>query len=77
MGYDPEQRVMEIAFQNGSVYRYVDVLPQQHQSLIEAESKGKVFRTLMNDGVRGVRIDVGKEAVAVKSINPPPSLPGL
>jgi len=43
VGYDQEQRVLEIEFTNGAVYRYFDVRPEVHRGLMAAESHGRYF----------------------------------
>jgi hypothetical protein len=42
-GYDPENRVLYLRFQSGTVYRYFDFPPEQYQQFIEAESRGRYF----------------------------------
>lgn len=43
VGYDQEQRVLEIEFTNGAVYQYFDVPPEVHRGLMAAESHGRYF----------------------------------
>jgi hypothetical protein len=43
VGYDPATREMEVAFTNGSSYRYADVDPKTHASLLAADSVGSHF----------------------------------
>ncbi len=40
VGYDPDEYVLEIEFQNGKVYRYREVPAAAHRLLLLAESKG-------------------------------------
>lgn len=40
-GYDAAAQVMEIEFQNGSIYQYFEVPEQVYQGLLTAESKGQ------------------------------------
>ena len=49
VGYDQEQRVLEIEFTGGAVYQYFDVPPEVHRGLMAAESHGRYF----NQRVRG------------------------
>ncbi|HEV7870527.1 MAG TPA: KTSC domain-containing protein [Modestobacter sp.] len=41
VGYDEEQRILEIVFRNGGVYHYLEVPPERVLSLLRAESKGR------------------------------------
>jgi len=43
VGYDQEQRVLEVEFTGGAVYRYFDVPPGVHRGLMAAESHGWYF----------------------------------
>ena len=41
--YDEEGALLEVLFHNGRVYRYLDVPPDEYESLIHAESVGRYF----------------------------------
>ncbi|HEX2225068.1 MAG TPA: KTSC domain-containing protein [Thermoanaerobaculia bacterium] len=41
VGYDPEEQVMEVEFQSGSVYEYRDVPATLYESFLAASSKGR------------------------------------
>lgn len=43
VGYDPKERLLEIEFQEGRVYQYVDVAPEVHQQFMRADSHGEYF----------------------------------
>ena len=43
VGYAQEQRVLEIEFTGGEVYRYFDVPPEVYSGLMAAESHGRYF----------------------------------
>ena len=43
LGYDPDEQALEVAFHNGSVYRYEQVPPEVVQALLEADSLGRYF----------------------------------
>ena len=43
VGYDPKQRVLEIEFIQGAVYRYFDVSAEVYRGLMAAESHGRYF----------------------------------
>lgn len=48
-GYDNDQRLLEIVFHTGKVYRYRDVPQHIFVSLMQAESKGKYFNDYIRD----------------------------
>ena len=41
VGYDEERRTLEVEFENGGVYRYADVPPEEVVALLEADSIGR------------------------------------
>jgi len=43
VGYDAPERVLEVEFKKGGVYRYKGVSQNTHDGLMAAESKGKYF----------------------------------
>ena len=47
---------MEIAFHNGSIYRYFGVPPHVHQALLGASSKGRYFNASIRSSFRFERI---------------------
>ncbi len=49
VGYDLEQRVLEIEFTNGVVYQYSDVPPEVYRGLMAAESHGRYFHQHVRD----------------------------
>jgi len=42
-GYDPQMRTLEIQFQDGRVYAYLEVPPVVYRDLLSAESAGRYF----------------------------------
>lgn len=40
IGYDKIQKIMEVEFHTGGIYRYFDVTEQEHSALMKAESIG-------------------------------------
>jgi hypothetical protein len=40
VGYDPETLDLEVEFESGAVYRYLDVPPEVVEGFIDAPSKG-------------------------------------
>lgn len=49
VGYSKRLRALEIEFRNGAVYRYLDVAPQVHTSLMAAPSKARFY----HENIRG------------------------
>lgn len=47
IGYDPEKRILEIAFTSGAVYQYFNVPRILHIGLMNAESKGSYFASMI------------------------------
>jgi hypothetical protein len=60
VGYESKRQVLEIEFQSGAVYQYLNVPKAVHEGLWRAESKGRYF----NDEIRGayefVRVGAGR-----------------
>ena len=49
VGYDPRRRVLEVEFLDGSLYQYDDVVVDEHDALLAAESKGGYFNAHIRD----------------------------
>jgi len=45
IGYEPQSLVLEVEFNNGSVYQYTDVPEGEYESFLNADSKGAYFHT--------------------------------
>lgn len=43
IGYDPKERVLEVEFLNGGVYRHAEVPQEVYDSLMAADSKGSHY----------------------------------
>ncbi len=43
IGYNEDNQVLEIEFNNGSVYQYSDVPSSERDGIMSAESKGRYF----------------------------------
>jgi hypothetical protein len=43
VGYDASEQALEVEFQSGNVYQYLDVPETIYQSLMTADSKGQFF----------------------------------
>lgn len=56
VGYSGESRIMEITFQNGSIYRYFAVPSDVHEALLAASSKGRYFNAVIRPSFRYERL---------------------
>lgn len=43
VGYDAAAQTLEVEFQSGNVYQYLDVPEDMYQNFMTAESKGEFF----------------------------------
>ena len=50
VGYQAESRILEIEFDSGRVYQYLEVPAKIYEQLLRAESKGRYF----NDEIREI-----------------------
>ena len=49
--------VLEVEFQSGAIYQYLEVRPAIHKELMDAESKGRYFNREIRDVYTSVRVD--------------------
>ena len=45
VGYQPKSRILEIEFDSGAVYQYLEVPAKIYEQLLRAESKGRYFNS--------------------------------
>jgi len=57
IGYDRTEQVLEVEFQSGAVYQYLDVPAAIYKELIAAESKGQYLNSEIRDTCGFVRVD--------------------
>ena len=57
VGYDAKSQVLEVRFNTGDRYRYLDVPPDEYEGLMSAESIGKYMRTHIIDHYEYERIN--------------------
>jgi KTSC domain-containing protein len=62
VGYDQTNQVLEVEFQSGAIYQYLDVRPAVHKELMDAESKGRYFNREIRDIYTSVRVDQRERA---------------
>jgi hypothetical protein len=64
VGYESKSRILEIGFQSGVVYQYLDVPKRVHEALRRAESKGRYFNGEIRDEYAFVRVGARRRATA-------------
>ena len=62
VGYDAEEKVLEVEFKSGGVYQYAGVQPEMYADLLKAESVGRFVSQVVRAGRRGLRIGEEKES---------------
>ena len=61
VGYDAEEKTLQVEFKSGGVYQYAGVQPEMYADLMKAESIGRFVSQVVRAGRRGLRIDEEKE----------------
>lgn len=56
MGYDPDNRRLEIEFMNGRVYRYARFPARIYHRLMKAPSKGGFFTTVIRPNFEAIEV---------------------
>ena len=62
VGYELRSQILEIEFQSGAVYEYLDVPRKVHEELMSAESKGQYFNSEIRDDYEFVHIGKTRRA---------------
>jgi lysyl-tRNA synthetase, class II len=57
VGYDQTNQVLEVEFQSGAVYQYLDVPGAIYKEFLDAESEGQYFNSEIRDTFGFVRVD--------------------
>lgn len=57
VGYDEGSSILEVEFQSGAVYDYLDVPPKVYRDLLKADSKGRFVSRRIRDRYSFVRRD--------------------
>jgi len=55
MGYNPDWNIAVVKFNNNGEYAYFDVIPEDFETLLNSESKGKQIRVFASK-YRGIKI---------------------
>ena len=56
VGYDPGLATLEVEFNSGSVYEYLNVPKDEYEGLMSASSKGRYFNINIKGAYEDVRI---------------------
>ena len=56
VGYSKRRQILEIQFNNGSVYRYLNVSPSVYRDLMSSESKTRYYDSNIRGNYRSVRV---------------------
>ena len=56
VGYSKEHQILRVAFNNGSLYQYVNVIPDVYAQLVKADSIGSMFARTIRDFYQCIRI---------------------
>ena len=64
VGYESKSKILEIEFQSGAVYQYLDVPKKVHEGLRRAESKGQYFNGEIREEYAFVPVDPRRGATA-------------
>jgi hypothetical protein len=57
VGYDSEEKMLEVKFKSGGVYQYKGVQPEMYTDLLAAESVGRFVSQVVRGGRRGLKIE--------------------
>lgn len=66
VGYDDRSRILEIEFQSGEVYQYLNVAVTIYRQLQSAASKGQYFNSEIRDDYAFVRVGRGRGGRAAR-----------
>ena len=56
IGYSKRRHILEIEFENGAVYRYLEVAPSVYRELMAADSKARYYDTNIKGNYPSVRV---------------------
>jgi hypothetical protein len=63
VGYETKNKVLEIEFESGVIYQYLEVPRMVAEALLSAESKGRYFNGEIRDHYESVRMGANRRAV--------------
>jgi len=56
IGYDERNQILEIEFNRGDIYQYMDVPSSVHKALMNADSHGKYFSANIRNNYHPVKL---------------------
>jgi len=56
VGYDPGSSTLEVEFNSGSIYQYLNVPKDEYERLMIASSKGRYFNTNIKGEYQDVKV---------------------
>jgi len=56
VGYDPGSSTLEVEFNSGSIYQYLEVSKDEYEGLMSASSKGRYFNANIKGAYQDIRI---------------------
>jgi hypothetical protein len=59
VGYDEKEKVLEVEFGLGRVYRFAKVPKKEYEALMSAPSAGRYFNTVIRKKFRGRKVEEG------------------
>ena len=62
VGYETSSKVLEVEFESGAVYQYLDVPERVYKELTRAESKGRYFNQEILNEYEFVRLGTARRA---------------
>jgi len=62
VGYEAKSRILEVEFDSGAVYQYLDVPLRAYEELRAAESKGRYFNKEIRDNYPYVQVNRSRGA---------------
>jgi hypothetical protein len=64
IGYDPTVPVLQVEFENGAIYHYMDVPEPEYQALLQAESIGRFVTYRIKPNYRYELMKAADESIA-------------
>ncbi|MBV9155909.1 MAG: KTSC domain-containing protein [Acidobacteriaceae bacterium] len=62
VGYQAQDRVLEIEFDSGAVYQYLGVPARIYEQLLRAESKGRYFNSEIRESYPYIQVNRARAA---------------
>jgi hypothetical protein len=59
VGYDEKEKILEVEFGLGRVYRFAKVPRKEYEALLRAPSAGRYFNTVIRKKFRGRKVEEG------------------